>query len=321
MPFDTTFAGLSARADGFYSPLGSYSRFVYVGGGGGGNYVVVDPVTPFVTGPFTPGWSAMAVTNSGLIGYASAGNHVNVLDLTNNTVTTTITIAGASGCGSVCLTPNEAYLYVCDSTPGHVYVISTATNSLVANLPITNAFDVVISPDGTKAYVGGGSSITVIDVATHTISSVNSILHRMELGMDISANGGTLYYGSTATTGVVAVDSFTFSVVAVISIGTNQCYGLKVNNAGTFLYVAEYVGGIGIVSLPSNTLLTTVSYSGELFAIDVSADDSMVYAADALNNFLVILNASSHTVVATIATGAIQPASIGLNHHSSTSGF
>ena len=70
--------------------------------------------------------------------------------------------------------PAEAapFLYVTDHTSNNVSVIDTATNTLVATIPVgTIPFGVAVTPDGTHVYVtnDGSNNVSVIRTATNTV--------------------------------------------------------------------------------------------------------------------------------------------------------
>jgi YVTN family beta-propeller protein len=67
-------------------------------------------------------------------------------------------------------TPAEAkpFAYVTNAGANTVSVIDTATNTVVATVPVgVNPTGVAITPDGTRAYVSG-IPLSVIDTATNT---------------------------------------------------------------------------------------------------------------------------------------------------------
>src|SRR5215469_16917540 len=71
----------------------------------------------------------------------------------------------------LCSTPAEAkpFAYVTNSGSGTVSVIDTATNTVVATVPVgSDPNGVAITPDGTRTYVTG-SPTSVIDTSTNTV--------------------------------------------------------------------------------------------------------------------------------------------------------
>src|SRR5207253_2081625 len=69
------------------------------------------------------------------------------------------------------ITPDGTRAYV-DAGSSTVSVIDTATNTVVATIPVgADPSGVAITPDGTRAYVTdqGSTTVSVIDTATNTV--------------------------------------------------------------------------------------------------------------------------------------------------------
>ena len=82
---------------------------------------------------------------------------------------TTIPVSATAG---VAITPDGNRAYVTSPGEGTVSVIDTATNTVVATIPVgVGPIGVAITPDGTRAYVTNGDSntVSVIDTATNTL--------------------------------------------------------------------------------------------------------------------------------------------------------
>jgi YVTN family beta-propeller protein len=70
----------------------------------------------------------------------------------------------------VAITPDGKHAYVALSYVGTVLVIDTASNMVVATVPVGNSpFGVAITPDGKHAYVANGNGVSVIDTATNVV--------------------------------------------------------------------------------------------------------------------------------------------------------
>ena len=74
----------------------------------------------------------------------------------------------------VAVTPNGAYVYVTNVGSDSVSVISTATNTVTATVPVGSDPDgVAVTPNGAYAYVTneGSDSVSVISTATNTVTA------------------------------------------------------------------------------------------------------------------------------------------------------
>jgi YVTN family beta-propeller protein len=78
-----------------------------------------------------------------------------------------------------------------------VYVVDTTTNANTATIPINNAFQVMVSRDGTKAYVvggrGGSSTFSIVDTATNTVTETTPLSGWVDNSTALSADGSTAY--------------------------------------------------------------------------------------------------------------------------------
>ena len=137
-----------------------------------------------------------------------------------------MTISGYAG---VAVTPDGAFAYVTSSGGADTSVISTATNTVVATVPVTG-YDVAVTPDGTSAYVVG-SSVSVISTATNTVAAT------------IPVDGVWLAFGpgSSATSPVTLAQGPPTS--AAVTAGAGYSGQLTVTNAtGAVGYTGDHVG-------------------------------------------------------------------------------
>jgi YVTN family beta-propeller protein len=158
-----------------------------VANNGSNNVSVIDTATNTVVTTILAGGGpadtpALAITPDGKYVYATNIYHtvtgVWVIATASNTVVGPINTAGQPV--GVAFTPDGAYAYVINETggtipggipyPGNtVSVIATATNTVVAQIPVTDPIGVAITPDGKDADVTFASDAAVIDTATNTV--------------------------------------------------------------------------------------------------------------------------------------------------------
>lgn len=187
-------AGLAVTPDG---------AFVYVinyvdGNPGTGTVTLIDTATNTLVGTTIPGFSGpfqiiitsngryAYVTNFGSNNFSPVGTTVSVIDLRSNTVVATIKV-GTQPSG-IAITPNGRFVYVTNYntlylgpnftnlTPGQgtIMIIDTCTHKVICPLIVVGSSpaNIVITPDGRRAYVSNYSANTV---------SVVDILDRMWL--------------------------------------------------------------------------------------------------------------------------------------------
>src|SRR5256885_2255641 len=107
--------------------------------------------------------------------------------------------------------------YVTNIISNTVSVIDTATNTVVATIPVGLApLGVAITPDGTRAYVANGSNIvSVIDTATNTVVATIPVgVEAGPVGVAITPDGTRAYVANILSNTVSVIDTATNTVVA-----------------------------------------------------------------------------------------------------------
>ena len=105
-----------------------------------------------------------------------SSNNVSVIDLSTNTVTTTITVG--TNPRSVAVNPAGTYAYVGNYNSNNVSVIDLSTNTVTTTIPVgTGPYAIAINPAGTYAYVTnyGTATVSVIDLSTNTVTTTITV--------------------------------------------------------------------------------------------------------------------------------------------------
>ncbi|MGV9601877.1 YncE family protein [Streptosporangium sandarakinum] len=99
----------------------------------------------------------------------NGGQRVSVINTATNTITASITMTSPPN--SVAVSPDGTGVYV-TLDGGPVSLIDTASNKVVATIPIWDAGALAVSPDGTFVYVPDYSKhmVSVIDVASRAVT-------------------------------------------------------------------------------------------------------------------------------------------------------
>ena len=194
-----------------------------------GTTTVVDTSTNTVlTTIADSGFRGLAVNPSGTLVYSSNGTAGKVIDAATNTVAATITFpnAGASLNG-IALNPSGTRAYYTDSNNGRLYVVDTATNTVIANIPVGTAPDgVSVTPDGLMVYVANAfsGSVSVIDALTNTvIATISTGGQPLAFGNFI---GGASAGPPPATTANVPIPTLSqsalFVLIALVILACSQ---------------------------------------------------------------------------------------------------
>jgi YVTN family beta-propeller protein len=147
-----------------------------------------------------------------------------------NTVVATVTLPGlASSPFGVAVTPDGKSVYVTSSGDNTVYVIATASKSILTSVPVgPGPRGVAVTPDGARVYVTNenGDSVSVIATATNSvIATVPLPAGSQPIGVAVTPDGTNVYVadlGNTpghSTASVIA--TATNTVVATVPVGTN----------------------------------------------------------------------------------------------------
>src|SRR5262245_10962516 len=173
-------------------------------------------------------------------------------------------------------TPAEAkpFAYVTNPGAGTISVIDTATNTVVATVPVGGAPRwVAITPDGTRAYVTNVGAVSVIATATNTVVAT------VPMGTENHANE-----------------------VAITPDGT---HAYVVNGAGT--------GGLGVVTVmatATNTVVANVRVDWEPFGVAITPDGSHASVVNSARQTsrpasVSVIETATNTVVATVPVGRL----------------
>src|SRR5262249_43923096 len=135
--------------------------------------------------------------------------------------------------------PAEAkpFAYVTNFVSGTVSVIDTATNTVVATVPVGSfPRGVAITPDGTHAYVANSVSgtLSVIDTATNTVVATVP-MGSFPFWVAITPDGTHAYVTNFDSTTVSVIATATNTVVATVPVESQ--FRLAITPDGTHVYV------------------------------------------------------------------------------------
>ena len=245
----------------------------------------------------TPDNKFAYIANNNNIGNPGADT-VSVLDLSTNTVLTTISDASFNAPYTVTINPAGTKAYVTNSGGSTVTIIDIATNTVTGTII---GFD--------------GPSGLVINPANTAIAYVNNY------------GGPILGSGNGYTLSVVNLNSNT--IVSTITLGSPPPppiapAALAITPNGAFLYSANYVDGntgtgtVSVINTNSNTVISTIHGFSGPFNIVITPDGKYAYITNfGSNNFspvgttVSVINLSTNQIQTTINVG-IQPAGIAL---------
>ncbi len=206
------------------------------------------------------------------------------------------------------------FAYVAVRVPNpNVSVIDTASNTLVATIPVADGFSlsyVAITPDGSRAYVTSGTNnISVIDTATNTVAATVPA-GTSSNGIAITPDGRRAYVTNGAGTNIVLVidtdsSSATFnSVVHAIDIGDIPL-AVAITPDGRRAYVTSGNHNVAVIDTdPSSStfesLIATILVGDLPFGVAITPDGTRAYVANQSSGTVSVIATATNTVVATV---------------------
>lgn len=201
---------------------------------------------------------------------------------------------------AVAITPNQKYLYIANSNE---YEAANSYNVTVVDLTnrisiltindssFNHPASITVNPQGTKVYVtnGNGTTITVIDVATNTISEVLDGFDG-PVAMVINSSGTLGYvanYGTSPGFGgtVQIIDLTTNTITGSVTV-VQAPQGLTLSSDNNKLYVVSYNtgtvndGALTIIDTATNTIIDTISGFFGPSSVVLSKDNNTAYVSN-----------------------------------------
>lgn len=257
--------------------------------------------------------AGIAVTPNSLFAYVAnnnndslpGGNTVSVLNLTYNTVETTISDSSFNEPYTVTINAAGTKAYVTNSNSTTVSIIDIASNRVIGTI---GGFDgpsgFVITPDGNHAYVnnygaaggvgsGNGTTVRVVDLNTNAIVGPAITVGQAPAALAITPDGAYVYVVSYVTgalgTGTISIIKTSDNSVQLNAI-TNFSgpFAIAITPNGRFAYVTNFgsnnfspVGTtVSVVSLSSNTIVGTITLGIQPSGIAITPDGSFAYVSN-----------------------------------------
>jgi YVTN family beta-propeller protein len=158
--------------------------------------------------------------------------------------------------------PAEAAPFAYVTGSNSVTVIDTATNMVVATVPVGSfPAGVAVAPDGKHVYVTNfiSNTVSVIDTATNMVGATVQVGSFPE-GVAVTPDGKHAYVANAAPNSVVSViDTATNTVVATVPVGVGkQPFGIAITPDGKRAYVTNNLSNdVSVIDTVSNTVAGT----------------------------------------------------------------
>jgi YVTN family beta-propeller protein len=298
------------------------------------NVLVIDTATNHVVATVHVGFAShgVAVMPDGKKVYVThyfPVNNVSVIDTSTNTVIATVPV-GVDPLG-IAITPDGTKAYVTNygtgslvnfddklNTSTDVFVIDTATNTVIATVPVGGRdVGVAITPDGKKVYVTNSmpvNNVSVIDTATNTVTATVPV-EGNPVGVAVTPDGTKAYVVSQGTNSVFVIDTSTNNVIAIVPVGASP-EGIAISPDGTKVYVTNSFNGniyngnfdnnnsnkstVSVIDTARDNVIANIYVGGQPFGISVTPDGKKVFVANRFDNNVSVINTETNNVIAKI---------------------
>jgi YVTN family beta-propeller protein len=209
----------------------------------------------------------------------------------------------------VAIDPSGTTAYVTNQTPQSVTVVDIATNASKGTIPLpgSDAFNLRVSPDGSRLYVTrADGKLFVINTADRSILATVNVGPAAN-GLAFHPNQPILYVSSIQAGTVAAINTQTNTVQRTYTLG-GAPQRIAVSNDGTELYAANEVSGMDVVNLSTGGLTSvalpkTGGGYGAGLGLALAKDGNYAYVTMPNLGLVQIVDVKARTIYKTIFTG------------------
>ncbi|MET7492672.1 Ig-like domain-containing protein [Streptomyces sp900116325] len=208
--------------------------------------------------------------------------------------------------GQAAAVPPGTYAYVANANGDNVSVIDTATDAVIATIPLGDGpRGVAVTPDGTRVYVTNNNSdnVSVIDTTTA------AVIATVPVGDDpqkvvVTPDATHVYVPNNDSDNVSVIDTVTDTVTATVPVG-DQPFGVAVTPDGTRVYVTNEMGdNVSVIDTATDTVTATVPVGTNPGGVAVTPDGTRVYVLNFNGGNVSVIDTATDAVMATVPVGS-----------------
>jgi YVTN family beta-propeller protein len=284
------------------------SGTVYLTGAGGG-FITVDlrSATVAAKNGFTDS-GAISVSPDGSRSYVSGIFGLNVVDNATNQVIATVPVGARPAWNAI--SPDGSRVYVTQPSSSEVFVVDTATNSILASILLAGPQRVAVAPDNSRVYVGSnGRGIAVIDPVTSTITHLIDILGSNTTGIAFTPDSAHAYVGEINGPGLYLIDARTDTFLQPVSVpalggGIGAVVaspdGKKIYAANVRTSPVDPADNVFVLDTSTNSTIGQIPVSFPASQMAITSDGANVLVGDSDIGELVVASIATDSVVETI---------------------
>ncbi len=201
------------------------------------------------------------------------------------------------------------FAYVVNHGDGTVSVLDTATNVVVATVPVGDEpLGAAVHPTGSRTYVTNqvapNGTVSVLDSATNTVAATVDVGARPS-GVAVKLPGDRVYVTNRDDKNVSVIDTATNAVVATIAVGNNPL-GIAINPAGSPAYVVNKgSNSVSVIDTTLDAVIATIPVGNDPSQVAVAPNGHRAYVSNTSNTSVSVIDTATNAVVATIPVGNI----------------
>jgi YVTN family beta-propeller protein len=214
----------------------------------------------------------------------------------------------------VAVSPDSQRVYVTNNGSNTVSVINTASNVVIANVPVSagSITNLEVSPNNSQVYVISQNTNSIQIISTASLTVIGSIaVGPTPIDVAFNPSGTRAYVTSYGDSSVKVINVATRSVIASIQLTEGPRGVIAIDTpVGPRVYVANagaFNSEVTVIDPSSNLVLRRIAVSGGPFFLAATPDGAKVYASLNLSHQTASISTASDTLLATIADAGGAP--------------
>jgi YVTN family beta-propeller protein len=212
---------------------------------------------------------------------------------------------------SLAVTPDGKQVWSADTgpqtspaSPSGVSVISTASDKVVAKLPLSGTpTAVAFSPSGSTAYVATSQGLWIY--STHT-RQVLKVIHGLgePRSVAVSPDGRTVYVTATDAGAVAVINAANNTVTGMIKVGELP-WQVVVSADGKTVYVANPdSNSVSVIDAGTRTVSHTITVAGDPETLALTPNGQQLWVGQNSLGTVAVLDTDTNAVVGDIQLGS-----------------
>ncbi|MFG0306980.1 MAG: cytochrome D1 domain-containing protein [Phycisphaerales bacterium JB040] len=255
-------------------------------------------------------------------GEQTPGASLTVIDLTGKSVIRTIDLGAPARPHGIQFEPDGVHVAVTAETRGALLRVNVETGETAASIPTDQQAShmVVLSPDGTRAYVSNiaSGSVSVIDLGKGELVTIVETGAGAE-GLDVTPDGSELWVGNRANDTVTVIDTKTLEVTGQLRCGRFPIRVKVTPDGGRVLVSCAASGDVAVFDAKTREELARVPMAdgagdaedgGTVFTqgpvpigILIPGDGRHAYIANTNADIVTVIDLESYEIVSRLTAG------------------